>query len=168
MDTVTKSELIMQSDQFRRIIESVIRSNNFLKKRSAWYLDDCPDLLKVITLQKSQFSNAYYLNSGFILKKLDLSGFQMHIMNGLSSENDFLNRRIMDLLNLDSSMEDSERETDLRSFVQESIQDLNRINNEEDILVLLKSRTHPNDIPLIVKEHLNLSQKPNFKSDTQL
>lgn len=41
--------------------------------------------LQKVKLQKSQFSNSYYVNYGYILKAVPLNGLTMHVFSGLTS-----------------------------------------------------------------------------------
>jgi hypothetical protein len=78
----------------------------FRKKGNNWVFDNT-ELVKVINLQKSNFSNSYYINYGFIIKGLQLTT-TTHVENRLYGNN------ITNLLNLESEMVNNERFSELK------------------------------------------------------
>lgn len=127
------------------------------KKRGSTWKHESIELEKIIKLQKSKYSDVYYLNYGFIIKGLEINKLEMHVYNRLASLNDIENERIIDLLDLDSNISDEQRKTGLKIFVEDKLlTELTNINTKKELATSLMNRPHLNDIPLVVKQHLDL------------
>lgn len=147
----------MEKKEFIKFLNDIFKLNGFSKKGSTWYSEN-ENLIKKIVLQKSRYGNIYYLNYGFILKKLELYRLNMHVSDQLSSVNDTENKRIIELLNFENNITNEQREKELRLFIDNNMLcKLNNINSETDIIADLKKRPHLNDIPLTVKKYFNLN-----------
>jgi hypothetical protein len=139
-----------------RIIGDILNPLGFKKKGNFWVLDR-DTITKMVNLQRSQFSERFYLNYGYIIKALPLGGLTMHIFYGLGSSNPLENARINALFDLEVHMKDDEREVELRKFLKKIlVTKIHSIETEEDILDELMKRPHLNDVPLVVKKHFNL------------
>jgi hypothetical protein len=146
----------MDKNEFTKYLSEIFRLSGFVKKRNYWFLEN-NDLRKVINLQKSSFSDRYYINYGYILKKLELEGLTMHIFNGLGSLDEEENQSINELLDFDNKINDNQRKQELKLYIEKYVlSELSGTNSEEDILNGLKKRQHLNDIPLTVKKYFNL------------
>lgn len=114
-------------------INQIFWDNKFKKKNITWSLKNS-ELTKIVNLQKSKFSNTYYLNYGFIINELDLGHLNMHIYLGLSSKSHEENQRIKELLNLEKPIEDKVRLAELKFFVtREIIDTFNGVNSKSDL-----------------------------------
>src|SRR5258708_5882436 len=60
----------MEIKTFKKNINDVLTLNGFLKNKNYYYINS-EDIIFVIGLQKSNFSNSYYINIGIIIKKLN-------------------------------------------------------------------------------------------------
>ena len=101
-----------------------------------------------------RFSNSFYLNYGYVIKRLDLQNLEMHVYNRLSSFDDAENHRIMDLLDFENDIEDGERIAEVEKILKKYlVPKLISVNSESDLLIELKKRPHLNDVPLVVKNH---------------
>ncbi len=146
----------MEKREFIKYLDAIIKPHGFRKKGNYWYLDS-NSLIKVINVQKSDFGNIYYLNYGFIVPELEEINPDMHVYNRLASLDTKENIRIMDLLNFEKNIEDNERQSEIKFYIQNVIlKELQNVNTEDDLFKVLKSRPHLNDIPLVVKRHFNL------------
>ena len=146
----------MEKKDIASILNDVLVPIGFKKKGNYWVING-DEITKMANLQKSQFSNSFYINYGYIIRGLELTP-TMHIFKGLGSADGKENKRITDLLNLENSIAAEERLSDLKRFICDKIvADFRDINTEEDILRELKQRPHLNNIPLIVKKHFNLA-----------
>ena len=56
-----------------------------VKKKGNYWGGSSDEITKMVKLQKSQFSNSYYVNYGYILKAVPLNGLTMHVFSGLTS-----------------------------------------------------------------------------------
>jgi hypothetical protein len=146
----------MNNNEFKVFLNDIFKTFGFKRKGNNWFSEN-NELIKVINLQKSNFGNQYYINYGYILKSLKLDKFEMHIFHRLSSLDKKENERIKELLDFEGNIDDSQRKSELKSFLEKNlIQSLIQINSEIDILNELKQRSHLNDVPIIVKNHFNL------------
>ena len=81
----------------------------------------------------------------------------MHVYNRLSSLDESENTRILELLDLENSIGDKERKSELQELVTKYIvSEFDSTNTEQDLCVALKKRPHLNDVPLVVKKHFGL------------
>lgn len=146
----------MEKKDIERILTDVLKPAGFKKKGNYWTLNN-DVLTKMVHLQKSQFSNRFYINYGYIINELPLGNLRMHIFKGLGSLKTSTNEEIMNMLDLEYDISDHIRETNLKDLLYENlILNIIGINNESDILEQLKTSPHLNDITLSVKKHFNL------------
>jgi RNA recognition motif-containing protein len=111
----------------------------------------------MVNLQKSNYENFFYINYGYIFKNIPLDNEMMHIYNRVTSPDVEQRNRIKELLDLDSSISDEDRLTELKQQIRDKVvSKMQLINTEEDLLNELKKRPHLNDIPLVVKKHFKL------------
>lgn len=137
----------MENNDFKKIIDSLLRPIGFKKKGNFWRMET-DELEKVVYLQKSNFSNQYYINYGFNLKNLNFDIVLMHIGNRLHQSGAF---------DLENGIGFQEREKQLKQIIKEElIPILERINKENDILAFIEARPTTNDIPIKVKEYLGI------------
>lgn len=137
----------MESKELKEIFHQHLKPLNFRKKGNYWRLDS-DEIEKIINLQASSYSRKYYVNYGFNLKNLDYDGLSMHIFNRLEDS---------DAFDLENQLSSDERISKLDEIIELSLlPKINQINTENDILRLLGTRIHLNDIPLKVKAYLNL------------
>jgi hypothetical protein len=137
-------------------LDNVLEKYNFVKKGAQWTYET-EDLIKIIKIQKSKFSNLFYLNYGYILKCLDVSDLEMHIYNRLSSVDDIENEKIRNLLDMEYKITDEKRKLELNYHLENNVlKHFLNTNSESDLLRKLQERPHLNDVPLIVKKHFKL------------
>jgi len=66
------------SETFKKSIGTVLKAAGFVKKRNAsWYLNG-PEVIVVLNLQKSAWSNLFYINVGFWLKPLGEAAYPLY------------------------------------------------------------------------------------------
>lgn len=123
------------------------KGNNWIKSNN--------ELYKVINLQKSYYSNLFYINYGYIIKELNLTTM-MHIENRLAACDSEKQKDITNLLDLDSEISESERSIKLKELINETVLRMKKVNNINDLRDELKNRQHLNDVPIIVKDYYGL------------
>jgi hypothetical protein len=134
----------------------VLRGKGFHGKSNEWRRGT-GELTKIVGLQKSQFSNALYINFGYNIDAVKIPGMRLHIAYRLGSHNVEERRRINDLLDLDSDMDEIMRWSELESYVLRTVLgQLDRINTEAELRADLLRRPDLNSVPLAVKERLQL------------
>ena len=138
------------------ILNHVLVPNDFKRKGNYWLINGT-EITKMVNLQKSQYSNSFYINYGYIIQSLPLENLMMHIYNRLASPDRNENKRIIELLDLENAIPNTVRRAELQSFLQNRlIKRIQAVNTEEELLNELKNRAHLNDIPGVVKMHFNL------------
>lgn len=146
----------MTNTEFKSELDRLLKPYGFKKKGNKW-TSETEELEKIIELQKSNFSNSYYLNYGFNFKDLDYKEVTMHIWNRLGSSKRKENNLFIKTLDLESSLNSIERTQNLELFITTLLlPEINGINCKEDILMELKPRKHLNNVFLPIKRHLNL------------
>ena len=149
----------MERNELTNIISKVLIPLGFKKKGNYWVINGS-EITKMVNLQKSQFSNRFYINWGFIVSSIFLDGM-MHICNRVTSINKSENLRIDELLDLEYDIPDEVRESELKNILRKNLVDkINQINTESDLKMYLESLSpvHSNLIPLVVKRHFNLPE----------
>lgn len=145
----------MEKKDLISLLDIIFIPLGFKRKGNNW-VQNGSELSKIINLQKSNYSNAFYINYGYVIKCLELTS-STHIENRLSSIDSEEQKKITDLLDLEKEMPNEQRLTELNKFITDKIVlQMQSVNNEVDILSDLKNRPHLNNIPLVVKKHFNL------------
>jgi len=148
----------MEKKELTNILSEVLLPVGFKRKGNYWVING-EIITKMINLQKSSFSNSFYINYGYILNALPLGNFMMHVNNRVSSLDVEERDRITFLLNLESDIPDEERTKALKEMLQNKlVSKIQSINTEEDLSNELKNRITLNNIPLVVKRHLHLPE----------
>jgi hypothetical protein len=62
----------MRSKKFKEIVDSALKEESFLKGGNHYYRYS-DEIIYVIGLQKSNYSNSYYINIGYFICHLDIS-----------------------------------------------------------------------------------------------
>ena len=136
--------------------DQLLKEFGYKKKGNCWK-KETEEISKIIELQKSNFSNLYYLNYRYNFNKLDYQETKSHIFNRLGSSNQNENNLINTTLDLEYAMSDEERKQNIVTIVNDILMPkIERMNNESDVVRELKTRSHLNDIPLEVKAYLHL------------
>lgn len=136
------------------IISEIFTPIGFKKKGNFWIKND-KEITKIVNLQKSHFSNNFYINYGYIINTISLGNNMMHVFNGFGSVND--NMRIKEILNLENDILPKERRRELKELIINLIVlNIQSIQTEEDLLNELKKRRNLNDISLDVKKYFGL------------
>jgi hypothetical protein len=148
----------MEKKELASILSEILVPIGFKKKGNYWVVNGT-EITKMVNLQKSQFSNSFYINYGYIINAIPLGNLMMHIYNRVTSLDIEERNRITFLLDLESNIPDDERASDLKKVLLEKlVHKLSAVNTEADVLEELKKRTQLNDIPLVVKRHFNLPE----------
>jgi hypothetical protein len=148
----------MEKKELASILNEVLAPIGFKKKGDYWVING-DEITKMINLQKSQFSNSFYINYGYILKSVPLNGLMMHVFKGFDSIDKTEQQRMTALLDLGNNISNEDRAKELKKLLLEKlVLNIQEVNREEDVLSELKKRPHLNDIPLVVKKHFSLAE----------
>tara|TARA_R110002167_G_scaffold165452_2_gene362402 strand:- start:346 stop:792 length:447 start_codon:yes stop_codon:yes gene_type:complete len=146
----------MTNNEFKKELDHLLTPLGFKKSGNKWTMET-EELEKIVELQKSNFSNSYYLNYGYNFKDLDYKEVNMHIGNRLSSLNQKENELFIQTLDLESLLNPIERIKNLEYFITVLlIPEIRKTNTKQDIIEELKSRNHLNNVFLTIKRHLNI------------
>ena len=146
----------MEKRQLTNVLNEILISIGFKKKGNYWVING-DVITKMVNLQKSNYSNAFYINYGYILNSIPLGNLMMHVYNRVTSLDIEERDRITALLDLESNISDEERIKVLKEILQSKlVKKIQAVKTEEDLLAELKKRPHLNDITLAIKEHFNL------------
>jgi hypothetical protein len=146
----------MTNKEFKDIIDRLLKPHGFKRKGNEWRTET-EDLIKMVDLQKSNFSNLYYLNFGYNFKGLGYHGLTRHIDSRLASSDTKINKIIRETFDLEIPMDDITRAKNLSNIIVNILlPKISSINNKADMLDFLKTKSTLNDIPLVVKEYLNI------------
>ena len=146
----------MEKKDLVKLLDEIFFPLAFKRKGNNWVYNG-DKLTKLVNLQKSYYSNKYYINYGFIIKGLVLKMERMHVENRLGFIDKEREKRLNDLLDLEADMPQSQRLAELKVIVTDKIaSQMLLVNNEKDILDEISKRPTLNDISLVVKRHLNL------------
>lgn len=87
----------MEKKEFIDLLNRVFIPIGFKRKGNNW-VHNGEVLIKIVNLQKSNYSESFYLNYGYIIKGLELDGLRKHIAKGLGSSDRTLNTRIHEFI----------------------------------------------------------------------
>ncbi len=144
----------MEKKDLVKLLDEVFVPIGFIRKGNNWTCNNS-ELQKKINLQKSNFSNSYFINYGFIIHSLSLTT-TMHYEIRLAGVNKKEQERITQLLNLEIEINDLQRASELKIIILTKIK--SRLQDIESLIDLkneLFNRQHLNDIPLVVKRYFN-------------
>lgn len=148
----------MERRDLADVVSETLIPLGFKRRGNYWVLNG-EEITKMVNLQKSQFSNRFYINYGYIIRSIPSDG-TMHVYNRLASRDISENRRIDELLDLEEIMPDQTRSNELKGFLlRKLVPNLQSVNTERDLRRQLEERPHLNDIPLVVKEHFDLKER---------
>lgn len=146
----------MKKQELVKFLDATLLHIGFKRKGNNWVING-EEINRIINLQKSQYSNSFYINYGYIINRLPLNGFVKHINNRLSSNDSIESSRIVELLDLDSEISASERFAELEELIREQIvNEMISTANEQDILTVLKRMKNLYVVPPHVLEHFQL------------
>lgn len=144
-----KRDLIEMINNLARPLDYVKKGNNWINNKGV-YLD------KGISIQKSNFSNLYYINYCFHIKRLG-PGSTSSVGIRLGSINSVEQKRINELLDFENDIYNNTRFSELSNWINTRvIKDLESINNEGELKNWIMERFYPGAINLKVKNFLSL------------
>ena len=126
----------MGTIEFKKMFGAIAKESGFERTYEAWFKES-PEVILVLDLQKSNFGNNYYLNVKlFIQGTFGNTYSKSKKLVKTDGGNIFLRQpdNYSDLLNLDTALEDHERNDGLRKMFSEFITPFcNKTNTKEAI-----------------------------------
>ena len=145
----------MEKRDLVRFLDEIFIPLGFKRKGNNWVLNS-EELSKLINLQKSNYSNAFYINYGYVIKGLELTT-TMHVEDRLASSEKEEQKRITNLLDFELEMPMDQRLIELKKIIISNIVvRMQSVNTSGDLLNALNKRTNLNDISLVVKRYFHL------------
>jgi hypothetical protein len=145
----------MDKKNLVKLLDETFFPIGYIRRKNDW-IKETDSLTSVVNLQKSGYSNSFYINYGFIIKGLELTT-TLHVNDRFASADKEEQARLTELMDLENSISDDERITELQELLNKKIVSrVLAIKSEKDLLADLIKRPHLNDIPLVVKKHFNL------------
>ncbi|KAA5548269.1 DUF4304 domain-containing protein [Adhaeribacter rhizoryzae] len=126
----------MDNKQFKNIFNKVAKANGFKYVYSAWFKES-EDSILVLSLQKSNFSNFYYLNIKTYIK--DIFGQSHSISKELVRDIGDIFRRepkeFENLFNLESKLSELEREKEINNLFSSFLENYSNIMLEKRLII---------------------------------
>jgi hypothetical protein len=127
-----------------------------LKRKGNNWMHRGKELTKIVNLQKSNFSNSYYINYGYIINGLELTTTE-HVSKRLGSSDKKEQTFIMNLLDMESDMADIDRANSLKILINRQIVgEMMVTNTKNDLLQGIKKLPLISTIPLNVRQYFDL------------
>ncbi|EPZ39872.1 hypothetical protein C289_0095 [Anoxybacillus ayderensis] len=147
----------MENKKFKTIVNECLLTNGFLKK-GKYYYKESPEVICVLGLQKSNYSNCYYVNVGIVIKKIynnlelprDVDG---HIRSRFYFT---VGDKQVECLNLDEINEDSVIISSLEAGISEIINPALEHRGLEELLK--KKRVLLYETTVIAKQYLGINE----------
>jgi len=146
----------MDIKELIRIIDAELLLVGFKRKNKNWFFENL-ELIKYVELQKSNYSNLYYLNYGFIIKEINIDSKTRHVPKQLGGSTEEERIFLKDFLDLESN-----KSKDIILFKEYFNKNLdyflNTINSSDDLgKFVINDLASLNRIPFVVKEYFNIS-----------
>jgi len=133
----------MTNEELKKIFDQALKPLFYRKKGNKWSTST-DHLTKIIELQKSGYSNLYYLNFGVNLNQLDHKELGFHVFN-----------RHKHTLDLEMASDERLKEQ-ARESITQMTDILARLSTVEDVIKFTETLPTLNILPLKVKEFLHL------------
>jgi Domain of unknown function (DUF4304) len=145
----------MEKKDLINLLDEIFIPLGFKRKGNNW-VNNGEELSKIINLQKSNYGNSFYINYGFIIRGLELTTVT-HVEDRLASKDKEEQKRITELLHLESEIAPGKRLEELKKLISSNVvPKIQQVNTENDLLNEIMKRPTLNVIPLVVKKHFNL------------
>jgi len=129
----------------------------FKRKGNSW-VENGSELSKLVNLQKSNYSNSFYINYGYNMRGLETNTFFLHIYYRLGGADKEEQKRITDLLDLENGINAEQRLSGLRLFIiNKIVSEMVPIITIDGLREYVKKRGNLDMIPFVVKNYLQLN-----------
>ncbi|MBI2418608.1 MAG: DUF4304 domain-containing protein [Ignavibacteriales bacterium] len=97
----------MNTKELQIFFDLSLKPFGFKRKNSNWIIRE-PELTLIINLQRSSYSNLYYLDYGYLINQLDLP-LTMHVFYQLSSTDKLNAKSVSELFDFEKPMDENLR-----------------------------------------------------------
>jgi len=110
----------MNSKELITVLDDIFIPISFKRRKNKW-VRLTSELSITLYLQKSQYGNFFYLRYFFTILSIDPSGKEAHVVSGLGSQDAYHSKRIKELLDLDSEIDDKVRSSELKEYTKDIV-----------------------------------------------
>ncbi len=147
----------MEKKELVTLLNSIFMPIAFKRKGNNW-VQNGNEINKIINLQKSQYSNAYYINYGYIINNLPLNNWVKHVNDRLASKDKEEQNLINNLLDLENDFNQSDRLILLHELVNKKIiPEITSIHTEDDLEKNFREREHLYTVAPFVLKYFNIA-----------
>jgi Domain of unknown function (DUF4304) len=144
----------MESDDFKKIFNDMAKENGFEKAYEGWF-KEFPEVIQVLDLQKSNYGKFYYLNIKFFVQGVFGNKYtKSKKLVKIDGGNIFLRQpdQYSSSLDLDNSLEDSERIENLHKMFCDFIVPLSKNAFDKNSIKNLHKSGNLFILPAVKKE----------------
>ena len=147
----------MNSKILRKYLTPLLGKYDYILKGTRWQ-QDAGTFIKIIELYRSQFSDCYYVDYGFIIKDVPLEGIRMHIHLRLADNVIIDPKDAFDLLDFENQQYQENEQMDqiFSTLIHPLITYLDNIKNENEVRKFILELPTLNMIPLVTKEYFKI------------
>lgn len=148
----------MDKKDFIQLAHEVFKPLGYKRKNSNWS-SETSELIRVFNLQKSMYSNLYYLNYGFIIKGLELRG-RFHVGSRFYyKDNEKRDHYVDKLLDFENDIPDEKRRKELRQVLEDLEKQISEIRTVDDVRQFIADFNMSFQVPVYVCEYLGIERK---------
>ena len=115
--------------EFKKVFFNTLKKNSFKRVKKKWLIET-DELIKEVDLQKSDYSDLYYLNYDFTVKGIDTSPTLTHLS--------FRFNKKRELLDLENDLEKEKRLALFEKMIDEMVETkINPINTIKELLEMI-------------------------------
>lgn len=127
------------------------------KKKGNHWVRNRREVNTIVEIQKSEFSDAYYINYRFVLNAVPLNGLKGHVYGRVGGSDTLEIQTITRLLDFENDIPDETRMEELEHlFLRTLIPEIEDVETEQDVLNTVEQLPTLNGVPLVVKKHFGL------------
>jgi len=144
----------MNKEDLKIIINSVFLPVGYKQKNNNWVKNTCA-INKIIHLQTGYTGMDYYINYGFVIVGLPLLE-KMHLERRVASNNKKVQKRITELLDLESPIDDDLREKELNEILKALVSKIDKVESAEDLKIQILEDEVECLLPRYVADYLRI------------
>ncbi|MGG0177710.1 DUF4304 domain-containing protein [Gottfriedia acidiceleris] len=131
----------MDIKEFKKLVDEALLAKGMKKRRSDYYYVN-EEIISVLGLQKTSYTNGYYLNLGYFIKDLNTKEFPKYTDGNIRLRFEFkINRKLTDLIdfhNVDKERLIEQFQMNINNYILpiKRISDLQKLLKKEPKLLL--------------------------------
>ncbi|HQV66436.1 MAG: DUF4304 domain-containing protein [Saprospiraceae bacterium] len=146
----------MQKEDLINIIKEELTPLGFKKKGNFWILKG-NEITKYLRIQKSQWSNLFYIYYGYILENLRTDDDSNSYEKGFNTRVFDEEGNRLNILDFENNLDKIYRINEIRKVIKDNvITNFTEVNTEEDVLADIKKLTSLNLVFLSIRKYFGL------------